>query len=90
MATLTYRKITCPIIPGRDILSQLLDAGAEISYICMAGSCGTCAVGVVAGGEHLEPMTQAERSRMLVRDGSRRLACQAVCLGSGDVIVRQP
>jgi ferredoxin len=88
--TITYGKITIPIEVDRDLLSQLLDAGAEIAYICMAGSCGTCRVQVHSGAEHLEEMNAAELSRLKIRDGSMRLACQTMCTGTGDVVVSQP
>ncbi len=90
MAQIRFRRITAEAVAGRDLLSQLLDAGASMSYICMSGSCGTCAVRILGGGEHLEPLSHAERIKLLVHDGSRRLSCQAVVRGTGDVIVEQP
>jgi ferredoxin len=90
MATIRFRDVIAQAQPGHDLLSQLLDAGADLNYICMSGSCGTCAVRVLAGAEHLEPLGPAERIRLLVHDGSRRLSCQAVVRGSGDVVVEQP
>jgi ferredoxin len=90
MATIRFRDLLVEAEAGRDLLSSLLDAGANMNYICMSGSCGTCAVRVLAGGEHLEPLTPAERSRLLVHDGSRRLSCQAALRGTGDVVVEQP
>lgn len=90
MPTLTFRKTTVDAEAGRDVLSLLLDAGAPIQYLCMGGSCGTCRVRVLAGGEHLAPVDDAERHHLRDRAGDHRLACQAICLGSGDVTVAQP
>jgi ferredoxin len=87
--TISYGKMRIPIDTDRDLLTQLLDAGAEISYICMAGSCGTCRVLVHAGAEHLEEMNAAELARLKIKDGSMRLACQTMCRGTGDVVVSQ-
>jgi len=88
-ATLFYGKRSCPAEADRDLLSQLLDAGCEIEYLCMAGSCGTCRVRVLDGAQHLGPRTASEDVR-LPDDPQLRLSCQAVVLGSGDVRVMQP
>jgi ferredoxin len=90
MATLKFGKVRCEAEAGRDVLGLLLDAGAQIGYICMAGSCGTCRVTVRSGGEHLGPPNDAERHRIHGGIGLQRLACQAECLGTGDVEVSQP
>ncbi len=88
MAEVVFGAVRAPAIAERDVLSLLLDEGADIAYLCMAGSCGTCRVRVCAGGEHLAPMSDAERY-MLRADDGQRLACQAVVTGSGDVVVDQ-
>jgi ferredoxin len=75
--------------PGRDLLGQLLDAGARIEYLCMAGSCRTCRVRVISGGEHLEPPCIAERIALPRGRDDMRLACQAIVRGTGDVEVAQ-
>ncbi len=89
MAKVTFGKTTTEAEPGRDLLGVLLDAGAPISYICMAGSCGTCRVRVLAGMAHLAGATPAETYHAIDVAGGDRLACQAVCLGDGDVTVTQ-
>ncbi|MBA2480368.1 MAG: (2Fe-2S)-binding protein [Planctomycetes bacterium] len=91
MADVTMGKFSGPAEPGRDVLGVLLDAGAPIAYICMAGSCCTCRVRVISGAQHLAPKTQAETFHLPAGGGSvdERLACQAVCLGTGDVQVDQ-
>jgi ferredoxin len=89
MADVVFGDLRVPATPGRDVLALLLDEGAEISYLCMAGSCGTCRVRVCSGAEHLKPMNAAERFMLPGSDGSMRLACQAVVTGGGDVVVDQ-
>jgi len=74
---------------GRDVLSVLIDAKALIMYTCMSGSCGTCMVGVGKGKEHLSPLDDIERRHFPETDGSVRLACQAIVLGTGDVEISQ-
>lgn len=88
--TLRYREVTTPIKTGEDVLTQLLMAGADIQYLCMGGTCGTCRIRVVSGQEHLEPVVPGERHWFPDTTGELRLACQAICRGTGDVVVEQP
>ena len=37
------------VAPGRTMLAALLDAGANVSYSCSEGICGTCETRVIAG-----------------------------------------
>lgn len=87
MATLRFKEVATPIVPGTTMLEQLLDARAPVVYLCMGGTCGTCKVRVVSGGQHLEPRADGEDAHNLRAD--ERLACQAVTTGSGDVTVDQ-
>jgi len=89
MAEVVFGTVRAPAIAGRDVLSLLLDEDADIAYLCMAGSCGTCRVRVCAGGQHLAPMTDAERYMLKDAEGGQRLACQAAVTGAGDVVVDQ-
>jgi ferredoxin len=89
MAEVVFGSTRAPAIAGRDMLSLLLDEGADITYLCMAGSCGTCRVHVCSGGGFLDPMTAAERAILPGSDGAERLACQAAVTGRGDVVVDQ-
>lgn len=89
MATVTFDGRTYEVPKGRDLLGGLLDGGAPISYICMAGSCGTCRCRVTAGADQLAPLDEAERRHFPERDGSVRLACQAVVTGDGPISVSQ-
>ncbi len=79
----------CPAEPGKDLLGLLLDAQARITYACMSGSCGTCRVRIRAGTADLAPKTDAEHYHCTAAPDDR-LACQAVCLGTGDIVVEQP
>ena len=88
MAQVRFGDVAAEADAGRDVLAVLLDAGAPIAYLCMAGTCGTCRVRVRAGAEHLEPPDRAER-RMLHGRTDERLACQAILTGGGDVVVDQ-
>ena len=78
-----------PALVGQDILGLLLERGADIMFLCMGGSCGTCKVQVVAGAEHLEPADDGELEHFSGNPGAARLACQAYCRGTGDVVIEQ-
>ncbi len=88
--TLRFGKLCIPQKAGEDVLSQLLIAGANIQYLCMGGSCGTCRVRVLRGQEHLSTVAPGERHWFPDTTGDIRLACQAICKGTGDVVVDQP
>jgi ferredoxin len=87
---LCFGEVSTPVKAGEDVLSQLLMAGANIQYLCMGGTCGTCRVRVLFGQEHLEPVVPGERHWFPETTGEIRLACQAVCKGTGNVVVDQP
>jgi ferredoxin len=88
--TLRFRDICIPQKAGEDVLSQLLIAGANIQYLCMGGSCGTCRIRVLSGQENLDPVAPGELHWFPETTGEIRLACQAMCKGTGDVVVDQP
>ncbi len=88
--TLRFRDVCIPQKTGEDVLSQLLIAGADIQYLCMGGTCGTCRIRVLRGQEHLSPVEPGERHFFPTTTGETRRACQAMCLGTGDVVVEQP
>jgi ferredoxin len=87
MAMLRFKDVATPAKPGQTLLEELLDARAPVVYLCMGGTCGTCRVRIVSGGEHLEPRGDGENAHDLAAD--ERLACQAVVKGTGDVTVDQ-
>jgi ferredoxin len=86
---IVFRGKRYPALAGQDILGQLLEGGSDILYLCMGGSCGTCQVRVLSGAEHLEPANEAELAHFPGTAGEMRLACQAYCRGTGDVVVEQ-
>ncbi len=88
-ARVVFGDTVAPATPGHDLLALLLSAQADIQYLCMGGSCGTCRVRIRAGREHLAPMGEAELAMLPGGDGSERLACQALVIGDGDVVVAQ-
>ncbi len=53
-------------------------AGADITFGCRSGSCGTCRIRVLAGLEHCSAMAPEERDflRGLDAPADHRLACQ--------------
>ncbi len=89
MATVRCDGHAVEAVAGRDLLGLMLDAGVPMQYICMAGSCGTCRVRVLSGGEHLLPMTRSEQRFQPTSRGEVRLACQAIALGTGDIEITQ-
>jgi ferredoxin len=85
---IVYRGKRYPVRAGEDILSQLLMAGADIQYLCMGGTCGTCRIQIKQGAEHIDPIAPGEKH--FIHDNSPdRLACQAICRASGDVEIDQ-
>lgn len=56
-------------------------ADATLGFGCRAGTCGTCALSVDAGGKSLEPKGYVEQDTLEVvgEDGpDRRLGCQII------------
>lgn len=62
-------------------------AGADLTFGCRAGSCGTCRVRVAEGIEHCSGMTAEERDFLsgLGVPTDQRLACQVTV--QGDVAI---
>ena len=82
-----FGDLTLDARAGHDLLGLLLDAEAPIEYLCMSGTCRTCRVRIISGGEHLAPMNDAERWSLKAGLSDVRLACQAVVTGTGDIVV---
>jgi 2Fe-2S ferredoxin len=71
---------------GTTVLQAALDLGVKISHVCGGnGTCSTCRVEVVVGGENLTPINPQEVAYTL-GDG-RRLGCQARLEGNVGVRV---
>ena len=65
--------------PEGTSLQAIADAaGADITFGCRSGSCGTCRVRVLDGGEHCSPVAPEERDFLagIAAPADHRLACQ--------------
>ena len=74
--------------PVGALLVDIADAsGADITFGCRSGSCGTCRVRVVRGLEHCSPMTAEERDFLagLEVPANERLACQVAVQGDIEI-----
>ena len=62
-------------------------AGADITFGCRSGSCGTCRIRVLAGLEHCSAPGAEERDFLQGLDapGDHRLACQVAVEGDLDL-----
>ena len=69
--------------PAGTALQAIADAsGADITFGCRSGSCGTCRVRILSGLEHCSPMGREERDflRGMEAPQDQRLACQVEVL----------
>jgi ferredoxin len=74
--------------PAGTPLQAVADAaGADITFGCRSGSCGTCRVRILAGLEHCSAVAPEERDflRGLEAPADHRLACQVTVEGDMDV-----
>jgi len=74
--------------PSGTSLQAIADAsGADITFGCRNGSCGTCRVRILAGQEHCSAPGPEERDflRGMEAPPGQRLACQFSV--AGDVII---
>ncbi|BDU70357.1 ferredoxin [Geothrix oryzae] len=62
-------------------------AGADITFGCRTGSCGTCRVRIAGGLDHCGEPGSEERDFLKGLDapGDQRLACQVVVTGDVDI-----
>ena len=70
--------------PAGTRLQDIADAaGADITFGCRSGSCGTCRIRVAAGLEHCSAVGPEERDFLagLQVPADQRLACQLAVLG---------
>ena len=69
-------------------LQAIADAsGADLTFGCRNGSCGTCRVRVLRGLEHCAPPGPEERDFLLGMDAppDQRLACQVTVGGTLEI-----
>ncbi len=74
--------------PAGTPLQAIADAsGADITFGCRNGSCGTCRVRILQGLEHCSPMGPEERDflRGMEAPPDQRLACQFSVTGNVDI-----
>ena len=74
--------------PAGTALQAVADAsGADITFGCRSGSCGTCRVRIRRGMAHCSAMAPEERDFLLGLGvpADQRLACQVSVLGDVDV-----
>lgn len=75
-------------VPSGTRLIEIVEAsGADITFGCRNGTCGTCRVRIVEGLQNLSPLTPEERDFLaaLQAGESERLGCQfSVC---GNVVI---
>ncbi len=83
----------CDLASGADAGASILDAaegcGVALTASCRSGICGADPVAVLAGGDHLSPLGDAEAQtlRQLGLPSHVRLACSARFTGDGGVVV---
>lgn len=65
-----------PVKPGSTLLDAALANGCDVKYKCRKGTCGQCAVDVVAGAEFLSARNTAEQKKL--GSSAKRLACQSI------------
>lgn len=90
MPKLTFRKQnqTIELKEGSELVRlPYLTSVVSLPFGCCQGTCGTCAIKVLEGEEHLSPKTKQEKTTLSNLElGGYRLACQCA-LKSGDVIL---
>ncbi len=70
--------------PTSTRLSEVVEkSGADITFGCKSGTCGTCRIRIVEGSQNLTPPSREERDflKKLHRPDNERLACQCQVLG---------
>ncbi len=77
--------VECPA--GTKLVDLCEQKGASINFSCKEGVCLTCLVHVVSGMEHLNAMTENEKSTLEAFGAKpgQRLACQVVV--NGDCVI---
>jgi adenylate cyclase len=73
---------------GASFLEVCQEHGAPHPFGCTVGSCGTCRLVILEGGEHVDPPDEDERDtvEMCTSVEGARLGCQLVI--RGDISVR--
>ncbi len=85
--------VTACAEPGTSLLTALQRAAYPVATSCGgSATCGLCRLAVTSGRELLTPLVPAEITHLgsIAKVLGLRLACQARCLGAGDVRVEVP
>jgi ferredoxin len=89
--TLQYEADTIFAAAGERLLDAILAAGIDHRHVCGGnGFCTSCRVEILAGAEHLTPVSRIERDRLGADAGALRLACQTRILGPAAVRPARP
>lgn len=70
--------------PGQPLARIIQRSGADVTFGCRQGSCGSCRVRVLQGQENLSPRSREERDflALLGAESDERLACQLTVNGN--------
>ena len=82
-------EIEIEVEEGASLQSAANDADSGLPFGCRAGTCGTCVIRIMQGGETLEERGFVEDDTLGVigvDDPNARLACQTF-IGDGDIDV---
>lgn len=72
-------------VPAGSRFQDVVDAsGADVTFGCRNGTCGTCRIRVEEGAENISPMESEERDFLESMEAQKneRLGCQIRILGS--------
>lgn len=80
--------VTLEVECGQGLMDVCDAHVTPLAFGCRGGSCGTCLIQVIEGGENLSDVTETEEILVpaLTDDASARLACQVRILGPVHVV----
>ncbi len=72
---------------GTPLTEIVAKSGADVTFGCKSGTCGTCRIRILEGADNLSAPSREESDflRKLRRPSNERLACQ--CCVNGDVTI---
>jgi len=71
---------------GAPIMNACIEL--EVPFSCMSGTCGSCIVRVLDGGEKLGPLNEKEIDFGIDEASKRRLACQC-SISDGHLVLKE-
>ncbi|APJ03352.1 2Fe-2S iron-sulfur cluster-binding protein [Silvanigrella aquatica] len=72
-------------VPIGSTFQQIVDAsGADVTFGCRNGTCGTCRIKIEKGTENISPMEREEKDflQSIEANSNERLGCQIKILGN--------